>query len=129
MSAPATAPNTEAADRSLEDRGHTHIRDQVVERIAAVAVGEVPAVQGGQRDAVRAALGRRQRARVQATTRGDRVTCAVDVTLVYPTPIRQAAADIRRRVADRVQSLTGMHVVAVDVSVTELSAVTRRRVR
>ena len=124
---PTTREVTAAAERDA--RGHTHIPDRVVERIATAAVDEVEAVVGSRRGMLGVPLGQGEHAQVQASTRVGRVVCAVRVTLTYPTPVRQAAAAIREHVTERVETLTGYRVGVVDVAVTGLTGHTRPRIR
>ncbi len=53
---------------------------------------------------------------------GQTATVTVEVTVAYPSPIRQATDAIRRQVMDRVHELTGVQVTRVDITVTALRA-------
>ncbi|MEU8382301.1 Asp23/Gls24 family envelope stress response protein [Streptosporangium sp. NPDC048865] len=99
-----------------ERRGRTDIADRVVSRIAAHAAGEVPRVREvGERRPLSLRGGTR------AAVDGGLATLRLDVAVEYPAPIREVAEEIRRHVAERVMTLTGMDVGHVDVLVTDVT--------
>ncbi|RKT53496.1 Asp23/Gls24 family envelope stress response protein [Saccharothrix australiensis] len=102
-------------DRDARDRGRLDVHPSVVKKVAARAVDRVPGTLPG--------------ASVKVRDRGDAdVEVAVTVGLRYPAPIRAAAADVRRSVADEVERITGRRVLDVAVTVSALRSALRPRV-
>jgi uncharacterized alkaline shock family protein YloU len=141
MTVPATTEESkarEAANAAPEPRqldalhtayGDTTIADQVVEKIAGIAAREVPGVY-----AMGSALGRayssvtqRIPGQPQSVTggvsieKGERQT-AIDLSIVveYGVSIVQVADNIRDAVIKSVEYGTGLDVVSVDVTVTDV---------
>lgn len=115
VAGPATAPPDTAATR-----GRMTIADRVVEKIAAVAAGEVERASGIPRGLLGTTFGRptattrpRASAKVDVTT----VSLKVSVSVEYPAPVRDVAAEVRERVARRVYELTGLKVTEIDITV------------
>jgi uncharacterized alkaline shock family protein YloU len=111
----------EAASPPVESQapapGRLEIDDRVVERIAAVAATEVAGVAGLPRlfgDAVN------DRPRVAAEVGHGRARLRIQVSVGWPAPLRTTCAQVRERVRQRVQDLTGLDVVEVDVTVGSL---------
>jgi uncharacterized alkaline shock family protein YloU len=123
----APVPSSGASVQSSE-RGSTSIADSVVAKIASLAVREVEGV-AGVGGALSGAMGQvvsRIRGREHAT-QGVGVEvgtsqAAIDVTLrvSYPVPIPQVTTQVRENVIDRVESLTGLEVVEVNIAVIGL---------
>jgi len=124
-------PATESAQSSALQtrRGSTSIADSVVSKIAALAAREVEGVAdlgGPVSGAVSGLVGR--------ITGGDapktagvgvevgQTQAAVDLTMKvhYPASIRQVADSVRQNVTDRVESMTGLDVVEVNIAVVDL---------
>jgi uncharacterized alkaline shock family protein YloU len=115
-------------DSPLEsERGSTTIKDSVVSRIAGMAAGEVEGVRMGG-SASRAAGGI-----LESVTGSDsqkrgisvevgRVEAAVDLTMgiEYGRNIRELAEQVRRRITERVESLTGLQITELNVTVSEI---------
>jgi uncharacterized alkaline shock family protein YloU len=108
-------------------RGTTTIADGVVAKVAALAAREVPGVaMGGPVGAGLNAVVDRLRGQ-EAGTAGvgvevGRTQTAIDlaVRIDYPAPIKEVADRLRERVADRVEAITGLEVVEVNVQVVDL---------
>ena len=101
----ATAqPGTPAATQPdlgpAEERGRTTIADKVVERIAAIAAGEVEAVTDPRQGWTRMVRG--------------------GLPKTWPTPLSGVAARVRDHVSDRGSALAGVTVTAVDVSIADV---------
>ena len=110
------------------ERGSTSIDDSVVAKIASLAAREVDGVAslGG---ALSGALGE-----VVGRIRGDdhRTSgvgvevgsrqAAVDIScqMQYPVSIHEVADSVRQNVIDRIESMTGMEVVEVNIAVSDL---------
>lgn len=107
-------------DDELGERGHLTIADRVVEKVAAQAVSEVDAATGTPRRVLGQTIGRPKadsRARTSAHVDGGLVTVTVSMSVEYPAPVREVAAEVRRQVVSRVGQLTGLEVVEVDIDV------------
>jgi uncharacterized alkaline shock family protein YloU len=94
--------------------GALEIHPTVVRKVAAHAVRLVP--------------GAEPSAAVRIGEAGGDLELAVRLALRYPAPIRPAAADVRRRVTEEVERITGFRVRSVAVTVSALRAETVPRV-
>ncbi len=110
------------------ERGVTSIAQDVVARIAALAAHEVEGVArlGGEVPEAMAATVGRIAARtgpegvgVEVGTR--QVACDLAVTVRYPSPIRQVTEAVRENVIDRIEAMTGLEVVEVNIAVIDLA--------
>lgn len=124
--------STDVASRSSSElqtsRGVTSIDNAVVAKIASIAAREVDGVYrlGGTVSGTLANVVGRIRGDEHATGGvgvevGER-QAAVDLTMVaeYPASIHQVAQSVRDNVTDRVESMTGLEVVEVNIAVTDL---------
>jgi len=133
LAAPAAATSDPADTWESGDpgqRGSLVIADSVVERIAAIAAGEVAGVvkAGSGLDQV---LGHRY-PKVSATIAGHRVRIFVEIAAAWPYPLGQVSGQVRVAVGERISELTGDQVDAVDVFVAKVVHVpepARRRVQ
>lgn len=127
---PSTAPTGARASLTSET-GTTRIADTVVAKIAALATREIPGVHSMGRGFSRR-MGQ-LRAMVpgqteeQATAQGVSVEvgekeAAVDLDIVtfYGESIAEVADSVRQNVIDRLQGMTGLHVVEVNINVDDL---------
>jgi uncharacterized alkaline shock family protein YloU len=123
-----TSRTTEVAKRS-SDRGTTTIDDGVVAKIAGIATREVSGVDsmGGSLSGAVAEVVGRIRGEEHATSGvgvevGTR-QAAVDlsITVQYPATITEVASSVRDNVIDRIETLTGLEVVEVNIAVTDLA--------
>ncbi|WP_380166351.1 Asp23/Gls24 family envelope stress response protein [Jannaschia sp. R86511] len=106
-----------------DPRGVTTVADRVVQKIAGRAVTEVPAAGGAARRVLGIALGDdelQDHPVVDAHVDGGVVTVDVEMSVTYPEPVADVAGAVRRRVDERVSSLTGLRVAQVDIRVTSL---------
>lgn len=136
--ADTTSPSSRAAGGSsarggtvaqLEtERGTTSIDNAVIEKIAAIAAREVDGVAelGGTLSGALGDLMGRIRGGEHATAGvgvevGTR-QAAVDLTckMHYPASIHEVADSLRQNIIDRIESMTGLEVVEVNVAVTDL---------
>ena len=101
-----------------EERGRTTIADQVVERIASIAANEVEAVIDTRTGWTRLVRGRLPRA--EAVVAGGTSRITVEVAATWPTPLNSVAGRVRDHVSERVSTLTGVTVTAVDVSIADV---------
>lgn len=124
----ASAPSASQAVELHTEFGVTTIDSSVVGKIASVAAQEVEGVArlGGTVSAALARVVRRIRGDEHQTTGvgvevGQR-QAAADLTVVarYPVSIPDMAESIRQNVISRVESLTGLEVVEVNIAVIDL---------
>ena len=107
-----------------ESRGELSTADQVVEKIAATALGEIDEFGGAARRVLGLPVGSDQpdhRPRVTATVHGALVDLDVRATVAYPAPIAQVADRARAHVVARVGELTTVQVRRVDITIAALS--------
>lgn len=122
-------PSTEVAEAPLNsEHGTTTIADQVVAKIAGLAMSEVDgvyAVGGGFSRALGAA--REAFGGGKDITRGVSVEvgkkqAACDLTLIveYPHPIHKVAEQVRKVVLENIEKLVGLEVVEVNIDVIDV---------
>lgn len=120
--------DTEVTKRS-DGRGTTTIDEGVVAKIAGIATREVSGVaaMGGTLSGAVAQVVGRIRGDEHATSGvgvevGTR-QAAVDlsITVQYPATITEVASSVRDNVIDRIEKLTGLEVVEVNIAVTDLA--------
>jgi len=126
----STTPGLEPAggDDPGTGRGTTTVADGVVAKVAALAAREVRGVVGlggPAGNALGGVVGRLRGQEHSTTGVGVEVgqtEAAVDlaVRVAYPQPVKRIADDLRDRVTSRVESMTGLSVVEVNVEVVEL---------
>ncbi|MET9533820.1 MULTISPECIES: Asp23/Gls24 family envelope stress response protein [unclassified Streptomyces] len=109
-------------------RGTTTIADTVVATIAGIAVRETDGVYAVGGSASRAIGSVRDRvSKTPAPSRGIKVEVGetqaaidVDVIVEYGEPIADAAKEIRTRVTDAVETMTGLEVVEINIKVSDV---------
>lgn len=120
-------------------RGRLTVADRVVQRIAEAAAAGVDGVAprtssngslaGDVTTAVGGALGR-SLPRASCVRAGTRVRVEVEVATLWPRPAAEVAALVRDGVAERLQTLAGVRVDAVAVTVAKVvRSATPARVR
>lgn len=111
----------------LSGRGVTRISDTVVTQIAGMAAGEVPGVHmggsatraaGGIVDRVTGSSGQKRGISVEI----GRTEVAMDLTMGidYGRNIRDTAGEVRRRIVDRIESMTGLSVTELNVVIGDI---------
>lgn len=125
----AGGPGT-AVEQSGDEHGRTTIAESVVAKIASLAAQEVSGVDslGGAISGAIAGVVGRVRGSDQHKTAGVGVEvgikqAAVDLTMKvrYPYPIHEVAESVRQNVMERIESMTGLDVVEVNIAVTDLA--------
>ncbi len=113
----------------LTARGRTEIADTVVSKIAGTVAGAVPGVYKLGGGAARAFGAIRERIPGASTNASQGVTvevgetqAAVDLDMVveYGTPIVELARSVRRQVIIAIESMTGLQVVEVNITVNDV---------
>jgi uncharacterized alkaline shock family protein YloU len=111
----------------VSERGKTTISDTVVATIAGMAAQEVEGVHMGG-SAARAAGGiLGSITGSESQTRGvsvevGTVEAAIDLTMgiEYGRDILRTVDEVRRRISDRLQNMTGLHVTEMNVTISEI---------
>jgi uncharacterized alkaline shock family protein YloU len=129
--ASATTPAATATTitRLQTDRGTTTIADSVVAKIASLAAKEVDGVDslgGAISGALAGVVGRirgdeHKTAGVGVEVGSKQAAVDMSITVRYPAPIPQVAEGVRQNVIDRIESMTGLEVVEVNVAVSDLA--------
>ncbi|MEU2391425.1 Asp23/Gls24 family envelope stress response protein [Streptomyces sp. NPDC007369] len=139
VSGSRTAMESRAAGRTLkgqagagaapETRGRTTISDSVVEKIAGMATREVPGIHSlgsGMARTLGAVTDRVPGGR-PSVTRGVKVEVGerqaaidLDVVVEYGVAIVDLAADVRTSVITAVESMTGLEVVEVNITIDDV---------
>ena len=114
----AGAVAADGAQRAPEERGTLELKDAVVVHVAEQAALSVDGV-------VRHSSGldvvtHRDLPRVDADRAGDRVRAAVELAVVWPTPLAPAAQAVRESVRSALADLLGLTVDAVDVTINQI---------
>lgn len=110
------------------DQGTTSIDDSVVSKIAALAAREVDGVAalgGAMSGALANVVGRIRGGEHRTAGVGVEVgsrQAAVDIScqMQYPASIHEVADSVRQNVIDRIESMTGLEVVEVNIAVSDL---------
>ena len=110
------------------DQGSTSIDDSVVAKIAAIAAREVDGVAdlgGNLSGALGNVVGRIRGSEHRTAGVGVEVgsrQAAVDINckMQYPASIHEVADSMRQNVIDRIESMTGLQVVEVNIAVNDL---------
>lgn len=107
------------------DNGSIKISDEVVKVIAGMAAMEIQGVSGmsgGIAGGIAEKLGRKNLSRgVKAEVGEKEATIDIFVIVEYGTPIKEVARQIQTKVKHAVESMTGLRVLEVNVSVQGVS--------
>lgn len=130
-SAPRSSKQVAATTDSLNadtTHGTTTVEDSVVAKIAGIAAREVPGVHDLGGGAARAIGALRTRINQADQAQGISVEvgetqAAVDVTVVaeYPIPLHHVADGIRTAVTTAIETLVGLEVTEVNVTITDVN--------
>jgi uncharacterized alkaline shock family protein YloU len=110
-------------------KGKTSIANGVVAKIVGIAAREIDGVHDVVGTGAGAAIGGLASRVTRGDTRaqgvsvevGEREAAAsITIVAVYGVSIPQVADAVRRNIIDRVEAMTGLTVIAVDISVTDL---------
>lgn len=126
---PSGGSRDKEVTKRSDDRGTTTIDDSVVAKIASLATREVSGVAsmgGSVSGAVAEVVGRIRGSEHATSGVGVEVgtrQAAVDLTITvqYPATITEVASSVRDNVIDRIEKLTGLEVVEVNIAVTDLA--------
>ena len=117
------------ANQSTTTKGKTTIANGVVAKIVGIAAREM----NGVHDVVGSGAGATISGLATRVTRGDtraqgvsvevgerEAAASINIVVVYGVSIAQVAEAVRRNVIERVEAMTGLTVIAVDISVSDL---------
>jgi uncharacterized alkaline shock family protein YloU len=110
--------------RDAGSRGRTVLSERVLEKIAGQVAGEV-SFAGGSSGGFLGVGGHADfsvRPTASVELAGNIAALSVSVALRYPVPLRQATEQLRQRIIDRVEALTGVQVRQVDINIAWLLA-------
>ncbi|WP_019549245.1 Asp23/Gls24 family envelope stress response protein [Streptomyces sulphureus] len=118
----------EKSEKSPQDRGTTTISDTVVAKTAGIAAREVSGVHalGGAASqmigAVRKRVGGGTDVTQGVSVEVGQTQAAVEMSIEvdYGEQIHKVAQHVRQRVVQRVETMTGLEVVEVDITVTDV---------
>jgi uncharacterized alkaline shock family protein YloU len=113
--------------REPSERGHLTIADRVVEQVAVMAARQIDgvAVTGS---GLERAVGRNF-PRAEAHVAGRRVRVVMQIAVTWPAALPQVSAAVRDSVQERVTTLVGLDVDAVDVSAAKVVQAQPRQTR
>lgn len=114
----AETPATDPARREPGQRGALVVKDKVVDRIAILAATSVPGVQRHTSGLDR--VTGRGLPRTDVTVAGGHIRARVDIAVTWPQPLPTVAAAVRDAVTERLTTLIGFTVDAVDVAITAI---------
>lgn len=129
-SSSSSSGSTSNAMSSLEsEHGTTTIAESVVAKVAALAAREVEGVDslgGTLSGAIAGVVGRirgdeHKTAGVGVEVGTKQAAVDLSMTVGYPASIHQVAEAVRQNVIDRIQSMTGLEVVEVNIAVIDLA--------
>jgi uncharacterized alkaline shock family protein YloU len=115
-----SAPGRTGSDDEAGERGSLEIAFSVVRRIAEHAADTTEGTVRTERRLVGVGLGETG-ATARVSGYGDQVDLRLEVPLAYPAPIALTVDAVRGNVRERVQTLTGYAVRALDVTVSALA--------
>ena len=117
------------APQSTTSKGKTTIANGVVAKIVGIAAREI----NGVHEVVGSGAGATISGLATRVTRGDtraqgvsvdvgerEAAASINIVVVYGVSIAQVAEAVRRNVIERVEAMTGLTVIAVDISVSDL---------
>ncbi|CAH0118601.1 MULTISPECIES: Asp23/Gls24 family envelope stress response protein [unclassified Paenibacillus] len=116
--------DTIATDYEKTEMGQIHIAPEVIEVIAGLATIEVEGVagmSGGFAGGIAELLGRKNLSKGVKVEVGQR-EAAVDVSIIveYGNRIPEVATEIQRGVKRSIETMTGLHVVEVNVHIHDV---------
>ena len=117
---PGPAPVGGPASDDAAERGSLEIAFAVVRRIAEYAADTSEGTMRTERRVVGLGLGEAG-ATARVSGYGDQVDLRLEVPLAYPAPIALTVEAVRGNVRERVETLTGYGVRALDVTVSALT--------
>jgi uncharacterized alkaline shock family protein YloU len=126
---PSSSGSGSSLARLETDKGTTSISEDVVGKIAAIAareVGGVDSLGGALSGAIGNVVGRirgdeHKTAGVGVEVGSRQAAVDLSMTVRYPASIMDVTGAVRQNVIDRVESMTGLEVVEVNIAVNDLA--------
>ncbi len=111
-----------AGSRDLDSRGRTVLDRKVLEKIASQVASEESFAGGSSGGflGIGAHSDLSARPKVTVELAGNIAVLSVEIGLLYPVPLRQVTEQLRRRIGERVNALTGVEVRQIDITVSWL---------
>ena len=125
-----TAPSAPAVDLTSEpeSRGQTTLTDRVIQKIAAQAALEVPHCVGLNRSVLGITAGRNV-VNATAVTDGAITALTLSLAVAYPAPVTSTTRAVRSHVQHRIETLCGLSVDHIDITVAALPHLDRKEPR
>ncbi|CAN5147147.1 Asp23/Gls24 family envelope stress response protein [soil metagenome] len=128
-SSAASSPESNAVASVASNHGTTSIAGSVVAKIASIATREIDGVEslgGALSGAIAGVVGRIRGDDHKTSGVGVEVgtkQAAIDlsITVTYPSSITQVTDAVRSNVIERIESMTGLEVVEVNIAVIDLA--------
>ncbi len=127
-STPAGASTGDEArsDPAMADRGVTTISPTVIEKIAGRAAAEVPGVTTARPSSLRRLIPLVDDGTADAAVGRERAAVDLTISVRYPAPVWQKADQVRTAVTERNESLTGLKVTRVNITISQLTSGSER---
>ncbi|UZJ26057.1 Asp23/Gls24 family envelope stress response protein [Rhodococcus antarcticus] len=106
------------ARREPGQRGSLVVKDKVIDRIAVVAATSIPGVQRHTSGLDR--VTGRGLPRTDVTVAGGHIRARIDIAVTWPQSLPTVAAAVRDAVTERLTTLVGFTVDAIDVGITTI---------
>ena len=109
-------------DVDLENGGTIRYANEVIAIIAGVAAGEVDGI-AGMATSGGISLGRKSGITrgIKIEVAGEDVGVEIYIVVEYGSPMQKVASDVQENVRKAIETMTGLHVVKVDVHVQGVS--------
>jgi uncharacterized alkaline shock family protein YloU len=118
---PMPAKERSMADKPPRQRGETYIDDEVVAVIARIAAEQIPGVHKIGESSLRQIMSRLGRSHgVEAEVGLQEAAVDVEIVVEFGYSIRQIAEEMRERIIQTVESMTGRKVVEVNIFVVDV---------
>ena len=109
------------SERPARLRGNTYIDDEVISVIARIAAEQVPGIHQIGESSLRNVFSRfRRHAGVEAEVGLREAAADIEITIEFGYSMRDVAEDVRERIIDAIESMTGRRVIEVNVFVVDV---------
>ena len=111
-----------------DSKGKTTIHDQVVTKVAGLAIRDIEGVyalgsaMGRAMGSIRQAVGGSEKVEQGVSVEVGETEAAIDLSLIveYPYPVHEVADKVRNAVFEAVEGLVGLKVTEVNIDVTDV---------
>ena len=105
-----------------EENGTITFADEVLETIAGIAVADIPGIanmKGGWVDSLSEGIGKKRHGKgVNVSKTNDKIIFDVQIVVEYGIKVQELCKTIQEAVFNAIQSMTGLTVSKVNISVT-----------